>query len=493
MTSRYLNYIDGTWTEPASGQWMDAIEPFSGDVWAEVPQSNALDADRAIRAAHTALNASDWKGLTPTMRGALLRNFAEYIQSHSDRIIEVEQRDNGKLIGEVKGQVANMVQWLIYYSGLCDKIGGQVVPINKPGVFNFIKYEPIGVVVAITAWNSPLSLTAWKLAPALAAGNTIVIKPSEFASASVLELARLADESGMPKGVINVVTGLGAEVGEALVSHPLTAKIAFTGGETGGRQVAISAAKHFKPVTLELGGKSPNIIFDDCDLDQAVKGAVAGIFAASGQTCMAGSRILVQQSIIDRFLPLFKAAAEAARIGDPAAPSTQIGPICTKQQFKKIQEMIAIALDGGARLITGGKVLNGEGYGQGQFIEPTIFSDVTNDMRIAREEVFGPVASVIAFDTEEEAYQIANDTNYGLAAAVWTRDLARAMRAVDKIQAGTVWVNNYRATSFATPFGGYKQSGIGREGGVDALKEYLETKSVWITPEPNRDNPFVLG
>jgi aldehyde dehydrogenase (NAD+) len=356
-----------------------------------------------------------------------------------------------------------------------------------------VKWEPLGVVVAITPWNSPLALTTWKMAPALAAGNTIVIKPSEYTSAGILELARLADQAGFPKGVVNVVTGYGGEVGASLVTHPLTAKIAFTGGDAGGQAVNEAAAPGLKKVTLELGGKSPNIILDDADLEQAVKGAISGVFGASGQTCMAGSRLLVQRSIHDDFVARLVEATRAAKIGDPSQMDTQVGPVATRAQFEKILRMIEMGKAEGAILACGGHALTGDGYGQGQFIAPTIFTGVSNTMRIAREEVFGPVVCVIPFDTVDEAIAIANDTEFGLAAGVWTRDLHRALYCVDRLRAGTVWVNNYRSTSFMTPFGGYKRSGLGREGGTEAIKEYLQQKSVWISTQPNRANPFVLG
>lgn len=489
----YQLYIDGEWTDPASGEWFDTAEPYSGAVWARIPRGNAADADRAVRAAHAAYSGGAWSEFTATQRATLLRKLAALIEDNADHLGRVEQRDNGKLITEVRGQVLNIAQWFYYYAGLADKVGGDVVPVNKPGVFNYTKYEPLGVVVAITPWNSPLSLTAWKMAPALAAGNTIVIKPSEHASASILELARLAGAAGFPKGVVNVVTGFGAEVGDPLVRHPLTRKIAFTGGDAGGQKVNEAAASSFKRVTLELGGKSPNVVFDDADLDQALKGVISGIFAAAGQTCMAGSRLLVQDSIHDEFVARLVEVTRQARIGDPSLPDTQVGPIATRDQWERVMRMIEMAKADGATCVLGGHALSGEGYGQGQFVAPTIFTGVDNDMRIAREEVFGPVLSVIRFKDEDEAIHLANDTEYGLAAAVWTQDLRRAMKCVDKIQAGTVWVNNYRTTSFTSPFGGYKRSGMGREGGVEAIKEYMQVKSVWITPSPRRDNPFVLG
>lgn len=485
--------IDGQWCDPASGEWFETIEPYSGNAWALIPRASRADADRAVEAAHRAFRNPEWAKLTGTARGALLRRLAGLIEANVDLLGMIEQRDNGKLIAEVSGQVRNVAQWFHYYAGLADKIQGAVVPINKTDVFNYVKYEPLGVVVAITPWNSPLALTTWKMAPALAAGNTIVIKPSEYTSASLLELGRLALEAGFPPGVVNVVTGFGREIGEPLVTHPRVAKIAFTGGEAGGRAVNEAAASSFKAVTLELGGKSPNIVFDDADIEQAVKGAISGVFGASGQTCMAGSRLLLQETIHDAFVEKLVASVREAKIGDPARMETQVGPIATRAQWEKILHMIEMAKAEGATCVLGGHPLSGPEYGQGQFVAPTIFTNVRNDMQIAQQEVFGPVLCVLKFKDDAEAIRIANDVEYGLAAGVWTQSLRRALDAVDQLEAGTVWVNNYRATSFATPFGGYKQSGIGREGGTEAIKEYLQAKSVWITTRPNRANPFVLG
>jgi acyl-CoA reductase-like NAD-dependent aldehyde dehydrogenase len=489
----YQQLIDNAWCDPASGAWIDSVEPFSGEVWARVPRGNAADADRAVRAAHQAFHAPAWAQLSATERGALLRKLAGLIERDAEKLGAIEQRSNGKLIVEVAGQMRHAAQWVYYYAGLADKVMGNVVPMPKPGIFNFTRLEPLGVVLAITPWNSPFALTIWKLAPALAAGNTIVIKPSEFTSASLFELGKLCVEAGFPPGVVNVVSGYGAEIGEPLANHPLVAKIAFTGGEIGGKHVNMAAAQNFKHVTLELGGKSANIVLDDADIDQAVKGAIAGIFSAAGQTCMAGSRLLLQDTIHDQFVEKLVAEVKKARIGDPSDRETQIGPIATKPHFDKVLSYIDIAKNEGATCVLGGHALSGPGYGQGQFVAPTIFTNVKNSMRIAQEEVFGPVLSVIRFSTVDEALAIANDTNFGLAGAVWTKDLHRAFYCIERIRAGTVWVNNYRATSFATPFGGYKRSGIGREGGAEAIKEYLQTKSVWITTQPNRANPFVLG
>jgi acyl-CoA reductase-like NAD-dependent aldehyde dehydrogenase len=490
---RFQLFINNEWTDPASKAWFDSTEPYSGKAWAEIPRGDGRDVERAVRAADAAFENPAWRDLTATQRGALLRKLADLVSQNVALLAETEQRDNGKLIAEVQGQVQNVAQWLHYYAGLADKVLGAVVPINKSGVFNYVKHEPLGVVAAITPWNSPLALTVWKIAPALAAGNTIVIKPSEFTSASLLELAALVKQAGFPPGVLNVITGFGPEVGEPLVSHRLVAKIAFTGGDVAGQKINEIAARDFKKVTLELGGKSANIVFDDADLDQAVKGAVAGIFGAAGQSCMAGSRLLVQQSIHDRFVAMLVEVAGHAIIGDPSKMETQVGPIATPAQFQKILQYIDIARASGARCVLGGHALTGEGYGQGQFVAPTIFTGVTNDMRIAQEEVFGPVLAVIPFKDEADALRIANDSLFGLAAGVWTQSLHRAFFMSDRLKAGTIWVNNYRATSFTTPFGGYKRSGVGREGGVDAIREYLQTKSVWITTQPSRSNAFVLG
>jgi acyl-CoA reductase-like NAD-dependent aldehyde dehydrogenase len=485
---RYEHFIAGKPVAPSSGEYLPSENPYTGEVWAEIPRGTRADAERAIEAAHAAF-VGPWAALTASERGRLLWRLGDLVAEHASRLAEIEQRDNGKLAAEVVSQVRYMADYFRYYAGLADKVQSDVIPSDKKGVFAYTRLEPKGVVAIITPWNSPLTLTSWKLAPALAAGCTAVIKPSEFTSASMIELAQLFVDAGFPAGVVNVVTGLGPEVGEALVTHPRVAHIGFTGGSLAGRKIYELAARNFKTVTLELGGKSPNIVFDDADLDQAVKGVVSGIFAASGQSCQAGSRLLVQRSIHDEFVAKLVDFMRDVRLGDPTAPETQIGPIATRPQFNKVLEYIQIARDEGANCVLGGK--SRPDLGAGLFVEPTIFTGVRNSMRIAQEEVFGPVLAVIPFADEAEAVAIGNDIAYGLAAAVWTQNLRRAMSMVEKLQAGTVWVNNYRATSFTSPFGGYKESGIGRESGTETIKEYLHTKCVWISTDLDVPNPFV--
>ena len=486
---RYGNYIDGQMVAPATGRYMPTEDPFSGLAWASIARSDARDVDAAVDAAGRAFEEGSWPQLTPTERGHFLWKVGDLIHANAKHLGDIEQRDNGKLATEVTAQVRYVGDYFKYYAGLADKVQSAVIPTDKKGVFAYTKFEPKGVIAIITPWNSPLTLTSWKLAPALAAGCTVVVKPSEFTSASMIEFAKLFAEAGFPKGVVNVVTGLGAEVGEALVSHPKVAHVGFTGGDAAGRKVYELAARGLKTVTLELGGKSPNIIFDDADLDQAVKGVVSGIFAASGQSCQAGSRLLLQQGIHDLFVEKLVEFVKTAKIGDPSLPDTQVGPISTRPQFQKILSYIEIAKKEGAQCVLGGK--SRPDLGAGMFIEPTIFVGVNNSMRIAQEEVFGPVLAVIPFKDEQDAIRIANDVAFGLAAAVWTKDLHRAMLLTDRLKAGTVWVNNYRATSFTSPFGGYKNSGIGRESGVDSIKDYLETKCVWISTDLDVPNPFI--
>jgi len=486
---KYGNYIDGKVVPPASGEYFPTENPYTGKAWALIARGNKADVDAAVGAASRAFNEGEWPALTATQRGKLLRKLADLIVANAEHLAEIERRDNGKLAAEVVAQVKYMGDYFHYYAGLADKIESHVIPTDKKGVFCYTKYEAKGVVAIITPWNSPLTLTSWKLAPALAAGCTVVIKPSEFTSASAIEFAKLFTEAGFPPGVVNVVTGFGPEVGAPLVEHPDVPHIGFTGGEIAGQKIYEAAARGLKTVTLELGGKSPNIVFDDADLDQAVKGVVSGVFAATGQTCQAGSRLLVQESIHDAFVQRLIDFVKTAKIGDPAQLDTQIGPVATRPQFEKILSYIEIAKAEGAKCVLGGK--SRPDLGAGQFVEPTIFTGVDNKMRIAQEEVFGPVLCVIPFKDEADAVRIGNDVLYGLAGAVWTKSLHRAMYVTDKLKAGTVWVNNYRATSFTSPFGGYKRSGIGRESGADAIKEYLETKCVWISTDLDVPNPFI--
>ena len=489
---KHQMYIDGRFVEPAGGQFFESDNPFTGEPWALIPRGNAEDVDRAVRAAHTALTSGPWPKLTATQRGALLRKLGDLVAANAKELAALEVRDNGKLFAEMNGQLNYIPQWYYYYGGLADKIEGSVIPTDKADMFNYTRYEPVGVVGMIIPWNSPLLLTSWKLAPALAAGNTVVIKPSEFTSASALAFIKLIEQAGFPQGVVNIVTGFGADVGSPLVEHPLVAKVAFTGSDATGQKVYEAAARGLKRVTMELGGKSPNIVFDDAEIDNAVKGVISGIFAATGQTCIAGSRLLVQQSIHDQFLEKLVAFAKTARMGDPMSSDTQVGPVTNKPQLEKILKYIDIAKSEGAQAVLGGARASRPECGSGWFVEPTIFGDVKNSMRIAQEEVFGPVLSIIRFKDEAEALAIANDVRFGLAAAVWTRDIGRAIRMSEKLQAGTVWVNTYRAVSFMAPFGGYKDSGLGRENGIDAIREYLQVKSVWINSGAIAGNPFVM-
>ena len=489
--ARYQMYIDGQFVDAASSDHFESDDPFTASPWALIPRGTAADVDRAVRAAHKAFTAGEWPRLTASRRGALLRRLGDLTTERSKALAEIEVRDNGKLYAEMSMHTAYTAQWYHYYGGLADKVEGAVLPIDKPDTLNYTRYEPLGVVAAIVPWNSPLLLTAWKLAPALAAGNTVVIKPSEFTSASVLEFMKLVEEAGFPPGVVNVVTGFGQDVGAPLVEHPLVAKVAFTGSDATGQRIYEAAARGMKRVTMELGGKSPNIVFDDAEIDNAVKGVISGIFAATGQTCIAGSRLLVQQSIHDRFVEKVIAFARTARMGNPMNPGTQIGPITNKPQFDKILSYIDIAKAEGARAVLGGDRATRPECGSGWFVEPTIFEGVTNRMRIAQEEVFGPVLSVIPFKDEDEAIAIGNDVVYGLAAGVWTQNMRRALTMAEKLQAGTVWINTYRAVSYLSPFGGYKRSGIGRESGQEMIKEYLQVKSVWISTAKEVPNPFV--
>ena len=490
---KYQHFINGQYVDPIGGQWMDTLDPYQGKPWAQIPRGCAKDVDRAVQVASAAMKQGPWSKMTASQRGKLMHKLADLVAANAERLAEIEVRDNGKLMAEMRSQVNYHPEWWRYFGGLADKIEGSVMPIDKPDMFAFTRHEPVGVVGALTAWNSPLLFVAWKCAPAIAAGCTVVLKPSEYASVSTLEFMALTREAGFPDGVFNVVTGLGHETGSALVDHPDVAKITFTGSDVTGARIYAQAAKSMKRVSLELGGKSPNIVFADCDLDKAAAGVISGIFAATGQTCIAGSRLLVQNAIKDKFTQKVAQLGATAKKGNPMLAETNIGPVTTPVQYKKILDYIDIAKSEGARCILGGGPATSPELPGGQFVEPTIFVDVTPQMRIAREEVFGPVLSIIGFEDEDEAIRLANDTIYGLAAGVWTENIGRAVRMSAALKAGTVWVNTYRAVSYMMPFGGMKHSGIGRESGVEAIREFLETKSTWISYAQGAPaNPFIM-
>jgi len=483
------HWIGGREQAPSAGRTFPSHNPTTGDIWGRFALGDEADVADAVRAARTAF--ARWQAISPTRRGRLLMRWADLIHESAETIGRIETSQNGKLLNEMVLQARIVPDWLYYYGGLADKIEGKVIPLDRTSVLNYTLREPLGVVGVIMPWNSPLFLATMAVAPALAAGNTVVIKPSEVTPASMIEAARLAEEAGIPPGVINVVTGDRA-TGEALVDHPDVAKVAFTGGVEAGRAVGTRAAARFAHFTLELGGKSANIVFPDADLKQAEAGLLAGIFAAAGQTCVAGSRALVHRKLRDDLLEILSKRAAAIRIGDPLDAATQMGPVASRQQLEKDEGMVRRALADGAELIYGGKRANPEAFPNGYFFSPTILANVAPDSFIAQNEVFGPVLSVIPFEDEDEAVAIANGTPFGLAAGVWTRDIRRAHRMARQLQAGTVWINMYRAMTFNSPFGGYKSSGIGRQNGIEAMDQYLQTKSVWCELSDDVQDPFVM-
>ena len=468
--------IDGEWTPAESGETFSCVDPYLEEAWGRVPLAGPADVDRAVRAARRAFDEDGWPRTSAASRAALLRRLASLLEANADALARRQVRENGKLITEMRPGVDVVAADCYFFAGLAETLHGVTVPVGPPNFVGYTLREPIGVVAAITPWNTPLGLLGWKLFPALAAGNTVVVKPSEVTPTSTLALAELVVEAGFPPGIVNVVTGYGDSTGTALVGHPGVDKIAFTGSTGTGRAIARIAAERNARVSLELGGKSPNVVFADADLGNAVNGIMAGVFAATGQTCMAGSRVLIEDGVYDEVAELLVRRGALIRAGDPLDPATQLGPLASRAQLDKVLAYIELGKADGNRLLGGGR----RPYRRGFFVEPTVFGDVDNATRIAREEIFGPVVCLIRFRDEDEALRLANDTQFGLAAGVWTENVRRAHRMVGRLRAGTVWVNNYRVVGHGLPFGGFKQSGLGREMGIDALHAYTEVKSVWI-------------
>src|SRR6056297_3517945 len=485
----YRMLIDGEWVPSSDGGTFPSINPATGEAWAEIPEASAEDVNRAVRAAHRACYEGPWAKMSATERGQCLRRLADLLADRSEHLGEIETRDTGKMFKETRWQAKYISEFYHIYAGAADKIHGETLPIDKPDMFVFTNREPLGVIAAVVPWNSQLFLAAVKIGPALAAGNTVVLKASEHASAAMLEFGELIAKAGIPDGVVNIVTGHGDPCGKVLTSHPLVARVSFTGGPASARHVIGNTRENFAEISLELGGKSPFIVFDDADIGSAVNGAVGGIFAASGQSCVAGSRLIVHEDVADDFLSRMAGVARNVTIGDPMAEDTDMGPLCTRGQIETIEREVARAVEEGGRIVCGGKRADA---GSDLFYEPTIIDCPSPDLHIVDTELFGPVLSVLRFRTEDEALALANDTVHGLAAGIFTRDSARALRMSRAVRAGIVWVNTYRAVSPIAEFGGMKTSGYGRESGFQAVYDYTRPKTVWMnTSSDPLASPFV--
>ncbi|RTR35170.1 aldehyde dehydrogenase [Robertmurraya yapensis] len=484
----YQALVGGQWKVSSSERFLPSYNPYNQEEWAQIPLLTNEEISEAVECAHRSFK--EWKNMSGLDRATLLHRLSDLIEEHADYLAEIESTDNGKVIRETKNQILFTARNYRYFAGYADKLLGEAIPLDNRELLDYTIMEPIGVVALITAWNSPLPLLANKLAPALATGNTVVIKPSEHASISTLEFARLIEKAGFPAGVVNVVTGDG-KAGDALIRHPLVGKVSFTGGTQTAQVISRAVSEKLIPITLELGGKSPNIIFEDADIDEAVIGAVAGIFGASGQTCIAGSRLLVQRSILEIVKQALVEKTNKIKLGNPLDSETEMGPVANINQFNKIIGMIEEAKNQGAILLCGGKSSENSNL-KGFYIEPTIFYTENPKVNIACEEVFGPVLTILPFDSVEEAIHLANDSVYGLAAGIWTRDIKKAHRLAQQIEAGTVWINTYRTSQVGTPFGGIKQSGFGRERSWHTLYEYTHMKNIMVNLSDNKRDPFSM-
>ena len=485
---KFEHYINGEFS--GGRQQFESVNPATNKPWALMPMATADDVDLAVRSAKAAFQSPEWANMTASGRGRLLLQLADKLAEHAEELAAVETTDTGKIIRETRGQIAYVADYYRYYAGLADKLQGAHIPIDKPDMEVWLRREPIGVVAAIVPWNSQLFLTAVKLGPILATGCTVVIKASEMAPAPLLMMAKLIDDIGIPPGVVNIVTGDAENCGAPLLSHLLVERISFTGGPDTARHVLRHSAANLAQTSLELGGKSPVVVFDDAHIESAANAVVAGVFAACGQSCVSGSRLIVHNSIKDKLLEVLKTKAAAIKIGDPQDMATEMGPLATEAQLTRIEKIVGESTAQGADLICGGK--RAAGF-SGYYYEPTILDCSAVRAPCVDIELFGPVLSVLSFDSEEEALQLANDTPYGLAAGVFTQNISRAHRLSKKIRAGIVWLNTYRAISPLAPFGGYGQSGLGREGGIEAALEYTRTKSVWLrTSDDPIPDPFVM-